>query len=136
MLQPASALARPARPARPAPIKPPERCPYCNSPRLIKKGARQKKLERVPLFRCRACGRTFTPGPRAVRNKTYPVNEILEALTLYDRGSALEETARKISSRHGHPVAASTISRWLSSIPRSLPTAGSAPAAVAYSRQR
>ena len=117
MLQPASALARPARPARPAPIKPPERCPYCNSPRLIKKGARQKKLERVPLFRCRACGRTFTPGPRAVRNKTYPVNEILEALTLYDRGSALEETARKISSRHGHPVAASTISRWLSEHP-------------------
>ena len=23
---------------------------------------------RVPLYRCRACGRTFTPGPRAVRN--------------------------------------------------------------------
>src|SRR5271157_2109550 len=102
---------------RPAPIKPPERCPHCNSRRLTKKGARQKKLERVPLYRCRACGRTFTPGPRAVRNKTYPVNEILEALTQYDRGNTLEETARKISSRHGHPVAASTISRWLSEHP-------------------
>src|SRR5271157_5548446 len=130
MLQPAGVSARPAsiNPAslnctlrspdpRPAPIKPPERCPHCNSPRLIKKGARQKKLERVPLYRCRACGRTFTPGPRAVRNKTYPINEILEALTQYDRGSTLEETSRTISSRHGHPVAPSTISRWLSEHP-------------------
>ena len=104
-------------PRRPSPIKPPERCPYCNNPRLIKKGARQKKLERVPLFRCRGCGRTFAPGPRAVRNKTYPVNEILEALTFYDRGNTLEETAAKISSRHGHAVVPSTISRWLSEHP-------------------
>ena len=130
MLQPAGAPARPAliKPVplnrtlrspdpRPASIKPPERCPHCNSRRLIKKGARQKKLERVPLYRCRACGRTFTPDPRAVRNKTYPVNEILEALTQYDRGNTLEETSRTISSRHGHPVAASTISRWLSEHP-------------------
>ena len=99
MLQPAGVSARPAliKPVplnctlrspdpRPSPIKPPERCPHCNSRRLIKKGARQKKLERVPLYRCRACGRTFTPGPRAVRDKTYPVNEILEALTQYGSG--------------------------------------------------
>ena len=130
MLQPEGAPARPAliKPVplnctlrspdpRPASIKSPERCPHCNSRRLIKKGARQKKLERVPLYRCRACGRTFMPGPRAVRNKTYPVNEILEALTQYDRGNTLEETARTISSRHGHPVAPSTISRWLSERP-------------------
>ena len=34
-----------------------------------------------------------------MRNKTYPINEILEALTLYNRGYTLEETAAKISSR-------------------------------------
>jgi hypothetical protein len=93
-------------------IKPPDRCPHCNSKRLIKKGTRKKKLEDVPIFRCRACGRTFGPGPRALRNKTYPIPEILEALTLYDRGNTLEDTARKISSRYGHGVAPSTISRW------------------------
>jgi hypothetical protein len=114
--QPGASFNHTASP-RPSPIKAPERCPYCNSPRLINKGARQKKLERVPLFRCRACGRTFAPGPRAVRNKTYPINEILEALTLYDRGNTLEETAAKISSRHGHAVAPSTISRWLTEHP-------------------
>jgi hypothetical protein len=43
-------------------------------------GHAQKELEDVPLYRCRACGRTFAPGPRAIRNKTYPLPEILEVL--------------------------------------------------------
>jgi hypothetical protein len=103
--------------AKPYPIKTPERCPHCNSKRLIKKGTRKKKLETVPLFRCRSCRRTFSPGPRAIRNKTYPLPEILEAFTLYDRGNTLEETANKISSRYGHRVAPSTISRWISAHP-------------------
>src|ERR1700674_1322837 len=98
-------------------IKPPERCPHCNSKRLIKKGTRKKKLEDVPLYRCRSCGRTFAPGPLAIRNKTYPLPEILEAFTLYDRGNTLEATAEKISSRYGHRVAPSTISRWLAEHP-------------------
>src|ERR1700733_6103177 len=98
-------------------IKPPDRCPHCNSKRLIKKGTRKKKLEDVPLYRCRACGRTFAPGPRAIRNKTYPLPEILEAFTLYGRGNTLEATAEKISSRYGHQVAPSTISRWLAEHP-------------------
>jgi transposase-like protein/uncharacterized coiled-coil protein SlyX len=104
----------PQIPKRLSLIKPPERCPHCNSTHLIKKGTRKKKFERVPLYRCRACGRTFAPGPLAIRNKTYPLPEILEALTLYNRGNTLEDTARKISSRYGHRVAPSTISRWLS----------------------
>jgi transposase-like protein len=98
-------------------IKPPERCPHCNSKRLIKKETRKKKLEDVPLYRCRACGRTFAPGPRAIRNKTYPLPEILEAFTLYDRGNTLEATAEKIPSRYGHQVAPSTIFRWLAEHP-------------------
>src|ERR1700681_1846759 len=109
-------LATRAAPRR-STIKPPERCPHCNSKRLIKKGTRKKKLEDVPLFRCRACGRTFAPGARAIRNKTYPLPEILETFTLYDRGNTLQETARKISSRYGHDVAPSTISRWLAEQP-------------------
>src|SRR6195256_4236774 len=98
-------------------IKPPDRCPHCNSKRLIKKGTRKKKLEDVPLYRCRSCGRTFAPGPLAIRNKTYPLPEILEAFTLYDRGNTLEATAEKLSSRFGHRVAPSTISRWLAEHP-------------------
>ena len=54
-----------------------------------------KKLETVRLYRCRGCGRTFTPGPRAIRNKTYPLNEILEAFTIYNRGNSPEDTSRR-----------------------------------------
>ena len=107
----------PLVPKRLSSIKPPTRCPHCNSTRLVKKGTRKNKLERVPLYRCRACGRTFAAGPLAIRNKTYPLPEILEALTLYNRGNTLGDTATKISSRYGHPVAASSISRWLSEHP-------------------
>jgi transposase-like protein len=99
-------------PATPrSPIKPPERCPSCNSRRIAPKGSRAKKLETIRRYRCRLCGRTFTPGPRALRNKTYPIHEILEALSTYNRGYSLEETSRRMSSRHGHTVNPATISR-------------------------
>ena len=96
-----------------SPLKAPDRCPYCNSSRISVKGTRQKKLERVRIYRCSSCGRRFTPGPTALRNKTYPVREILEAMTLYDQGYSLAETGKRISSQYGHSVNPSTISRWL-----------------------
>jgi transposase-like protein len=76
-------------------VKPPERCPSCNSTKVGPKGTRAKKLEMVRLYRCRGCGRTFTPGPRAICNKTYPLNEILEAFTIYNRGNSPEDTSRR-----------------------------------------
>jgi hypothetical protein len=42
---------------------------------------------------------------------TYPLPEILDAFTLYDRGNTLEETAERISSRHGHRVG-ELLTRW------------------------
>jgi len=65
-----------------SPIKPPERCPSCNSRRIAPKGSRAQKLETIRLYRCKSCGRTFTPGPRALRNKTYPLHEIIDALSI------------------------------------------------------
>jgi transposase-like protein len=65
-----------------SPIKSPERCPSCNSRRIAPKGSRAQKLETIRLYRCKSCGRTFTPGPRALRNKTYPLHEIIDALSI------------------------------------------------------
>ncbi len=101
-----------------SPIKPPDRCPFCNSRSIAPKGNRAKKLETIRLYRCKSCGRTFTPGPRALRNKTFPLHEILDALSTYNRGYSLEETSRRMSSRHGHTVNPATISRWLAAHPR------------------
>lgn len=108
--------ARPVTP-RSSGTKTPERCPHCNSTRLIKKGSRTKKLETVAMMKCKACGRAFTPGPRALRNKTYPLAEILEAITTYNRGHRLAETSALLSSRYGHAVSAPTISRWVNQHP-------------------
>jgi hypothetical protein len=38
---------------------------------------------------------------------------VLDAITLYDLGYSLEETADKIRARHGHRVGRSTIAVWL-----------------------
>ena len=60
----------------------------------------------LSAFRSSAAVRAAAPSRPArapCATKPIPINEILEALTLYDRGNTLEETAAKISSRHGHP---------------------------------
>ena len=101
----------------PSPVKPPERCPYCGSAKIAAKGRRLKKLETIRLYHCHTCDRRFTPGPRALRNKTYPLGEILEAFTDWNQGHSLEDVSRRLSSRHGHTINPATISRWLSAHP-------------------
>jgi transposase-like protein len=114
--------ARPPQPhARRAPAptrvshtaKRPERCPHCGSTKLVRKGTRTKKLETVQLWKCRACGRVFTPAPPALRHKTYPLAVILDAITLYNLGHTLAEAAAKLKSRHGHAIAPSTLASWI-----------------------
>jgi transposase-like protein len=66
--------------------KRPLRCPNCDSTHVTKKGTRKKKIEVVQLWRCASCKRVFTPSPTALRNKTYPLKVVLDAITLYDLG--------------------------------------------------
>ncbi len=93
--------------------KRPERCPHCGSAAISRKGTRRKKIEIVQLWRCASCKRVFTPTPAALRNKTYPLRIVLDAITLYDLGYSLEATADKIQSRHGYRVGRSTVAAWL-----------------------
>jgi hypothetical protein len=74
-----------------------------------RKGTRRKKIEIVELWRCASCKRVFTPTPAALRNKTYPLRVVLDAITLYDLGYSLEATADNIRARYGHRVGRSTI---------------------------
>ena len=57
----------------------PDACPHCGSHVLTRRGSRKKKLEIVQLWRCASCKRTFTPGPQALRNKTYPLRTVIDA---------------------------------------------------------
>ena len=93
--------------------KQPEACPHCGSHNLTRRGTRRKKLEIVQLWRCTSCKRVFTPGPAALRNRTYPLRMILSALTDYDTGYTLEETAARLKKRTRRSVSPSTIAAWL-----------------------
>lgn len=93
--------------------KRPARCSHCGSTAIARKGTRCKKIEIVQLWRCGCCKRVFTPGPANLRNKTYPLRIVLDAITLYELGHSLTDTANKISSRHGHRVGRSKIASWL-----------------------
>src|ERR1700682_4732811 len=103
-----SALPRIAR--APLTAEQPEACPHCGGRSLTRRGTRRKKLEIVQLWRCASCKRAFPPGPAALRNKTYPLRMILWALTDYDLGYALEETAARLKKKTNHNVSPSTIS--------------------------
>src|ERR1700680_538304 len=97
----------------PLTVKQPDACPYCGSHSLTRRGTRTKKLEIVQLWRCSSCKRTFTPGPAALRNKTYPLRMILTALTDYDLGYTLEATAARLQKKAHRHVSPSTIASWL-----------------------
>lgn len=43
--------------------------------------------------------KVFTPGPAALRSKTYPLRTILSALTDYDLGYTLEEAAARLKKK-------------------------------------
>src|SRR5713226_4655651 len=76
--------------------KRPERCPRCGSTAISRKGTRRKKIEIVQLWRCASCKRVFTPTPAAMRGKTFPLRIVLDAITFYDLGYSLGETADKL----------------------------------------
>jgi transposase-like protein len=97
----------------PLTAKQPEACPHCGSHAVTRRGMRRKKLEIVQLWRCSSCKRVFTPGPAALRNKTYPLRMILAALTTYDLGYSLAETAARLKKKTNRSVSPSTITAWL-----------------------
>jgi transposase-like protein len=109
-----TAMSQMPRAARaPHSSKTPEACPHCGSHVLTRRGTRKKKLEIVQLWRCASCKRTFTPGPQAVRGKTYSLRTVLDALSTFSLGYSLEETAARIKSKNGRHVAPSTVASWL-----------------------
>ena len=93
----------------PLTTKQPEACPHCGSHSRRRRGIRKKKLEIVQLWRCASCKRTFTPGLSALHNKTYPLRMIFSALTDYDIGFTLEQTATRLKKKTHRTVSPSTV---------------------------
>jgi len=91
-------------------------CPYCLSKNFVRRGFRQKKMEKVQLYLCLACNKTFTQHITKGKHYTLPV--IFDAISIYNLGYSLEETCRIVNRRDtlskDLTISATTLSNWLS----------------------
>ncbi len=88
-----------------------ERCIYCRSTAITKKGKRYKKHETIQLWYCKHCDTVFTP--QIAKGKTYPLKVILEALTLYYHGHTIPQATKRIKERFGITISTRTLAAWL-----------------------
>jgi transposase-like protein len=86
-------------------------CPGCRSKDIIHFGSRGAKGERTQTYRCKGCNKRFTTRP--IKNVSYPVKSILRALTLYDQGYSMYETADIMKAKYKTHVPNSTLSNWI-----------------------
>jgi transposase-like protein len=73
------------------------KCPYCQSEDIVRRGTRQKKRERVQLYLCKSCLRTFTPF--SIKGKHYSIRTIFDAISYYNLGFSLEQVSKIINER-------------------------------------
>jgi len=90
-----------------------ERCVYCDSKNIVKRGTRKKKYEVVQLYLCKNCGKTFTP--QKIKGRHYPLKLILDSLSFYNLGYNLEDTCRLIKEKYGLDLRPSTLADWIKS---------------------
>ncbi len=91
----------------------PESCPYCNSPNFIKRGTRKNKYETVQLYECKdaECGRAFSF--QDIKGKHFPLEVILEGLSLYNLGLSLQVTCSLLEKKFGIRPEPSGLALWL-----------------------
>ena len=80
-------------------------CPYCLSKNFVKRGFRQKKMEKVQLYLCIDCGKTFTQ--QITKGKHYPLPVMFDAISIYNLGYSLEQTCRIVNKRQQKTTLAS-----------------------------
>lgn len=78
---------------------------------MIKKGTRKSKLQIKQIYCCKSCNSKFVL--ENAKNKTYPINIILKAISTYNLGYTLKEASYTLESKYNIKVPLSTISSWL-----------------------
>jgi len=87
-------------------------CPYCSSSNFTRRGFRQKTHERVQLYLCNQCLKTFTPHTTA-SGKHYPLDCIFEGISLYNLGYSLDEACQKLKAATDLTISTVSLSRWV-----------------------
>ncbi len=86
-------------------------CPYCESTDFVKRGFRQKLREKVQLYLCSKCQKTFTPN--LSKGKRFPMQVVIDAVSIYNLGYSLEQTTKLVQERSGATVPPSSLNEWL-----------------------
>jgi len=87
------------------------KCPNCKSPRIIRKGRRKVRFGFRQLYHCKDCRREFADS--RLLYKTYGPKVISSAISCYNLGNTLEESARLTNRRYKVKVSKSSASQWL-----------------------
>lgn len=87
------------------------KCHYCQSKNTKKEGKRKGKHETIQKYFCKACSKNFTS--KALKNKTYPANIILNATSYYNLGYTQKEVSKLIAKKYKTAVPQKTISNWI-----------------------
>ena len=86
-------------------------CNNCNSKNIIKKGLRKSKLQSKQIYQCKNCSKKFVL--EQTKNKTYPIQTILKAISTYNLGHNLNQVQKMLEKTTKTKVPTSTISSWL-----------------------
>jgi len=83
------------------------KCPNCNGKNIIKYGRYGDKQ----LYYCKDCQKKFmSPG---LKNKTYNPVVVTNAITYYNLGNTLEETAKLVNRKYKVKVSKSSVHSWI-----------------------
>ena len=97
-------------------------CPSCGSDQIVRRGFRSNTRERVQLYLCRDCAKTFTP--QIIKGKHYPMEVVLEGISYYNLGFSLERSCELLKEKFAlqsqglqnqarFEVQPSTLSNWI-----------------------
>lgn len=96
-----------------------DRCRFCFSRRIVKKGKRKKKHEEIQIYYCKDCGKRFVTN--ITKHKRYPLRVIIDGLTMYNRFMSIKDVLERINNLYGLKVTRQTFTNWLNEFSSEIP---------------
>ncbi len=87
------------------------KCSNCGSQNIIKKGRRKTKFGFRQFYYCKDCEKGFIGSK--LPHKTYGPKVIVSAVSYYNLGNTLEESAKLTNRRFKVKISKSSVSQWL-----------------------
>ena len=87
------------------------KCSKCGSKQVIKKGKRKQHFERVQVYYCKSCGRSFID--RTFKHGMYPARVVYTAINYYNLGYSLESTSVLVNKKFKVKTSKTTVYSWV-----------------------